>query len=176
MESRFAPTSCSADRRQLLHSPVSVGDSQTHRLTVTQRTSSACDFVTAARCQHPCHRGNAACVYVSVAYTKSLKRSCDTLVLTCPRVPFTVRYIGGLYVALSSLPCPGGFAVRVYVLLMPWKPQKFQRFSRLAPTPVSSCLKVQGSRERRASTSLGLICTHRVRQVYQQPCWRGRAV
>lgn len=47
----------------------------------------------------------------------------------------------------------------VYVLLMPWKPQKFQRFSKLAPTPVSSCLKVQGSRERRASTSLGLICT-----------------
>lgn len=64
---------------------------------------------------------------------------------------------------------PGGDTVtsssgEVYVLLMPWKPQKFQRFSRLAPTPVSSCLKVQGSRERRASTSVGLICRHR---------WRG---
>ncbi|TNN73017.1 hypothetical protein EYF80_016687 [Liparis tanakae] len=43
--------------------------------------------------------------------------------------------------------------VNSYVLLTPWKPQKLQRFSRLAPTPVSSCLKVQGSRERRASTS-----------------------
>lgn len=59
---------------------------------------------------------------------------------------------------LSSLPCPRSVTSRVYVLLMPWKPQKFQRFSRLAPTPVSSCLKVQGSRERRASTSPGLIC------------------
>ena len=58
--------------------------------------------------------------------------------------------------------CPEGS----YVLLMPSKPQKFQRFSRLAPTPVSSCLKVQGSRNNRDSTSPGLIWrthTHRVR-------------
>lgn len=53
-----------------------------------------------------------------------------------------------------------------YVFLMPWKPQKFQRFSRLAPTPVSSCLKVQGSRDRRASTSPGLIC----RNMTQNEC------
>ena len=53
---------------------------------------------------------------------------------------------------------------QLYVLLMPWKPQKLQRFSRLAPTPVSSCLKVQGSRDSRASTSGGWICNTQQQQ------------
>ena len=88
-----------------------------------------------------------------------------------PASPLDVGFLQSiLHVLVSRLPVvfytsTEASPTEFYVFLMPWKPQKFQRFSRLAPTPVSSCLKVQGSRERRASTSAGLICrntTHNV--------------
>lgn len=45
----------------------------------------------------------------------------------------------------------------LYAVLMPSNPQNFQRFSKLAPTPVNSCLNVQGSRPSSVSTSVVLI-------------------
>lgn len=131
-------------------------------------------------CQHSCNHGNA--VFASLPPTQSPWNAHVTFLLnwdlcsvfcvlvqsdTIHRALYRFLHISTVslccLVFLSSLPRPRSVSGRVYVLLMPWKPQKFQRFSRLAPTPVSSCLKVQGSRERSASTSLGLICKQQSR-------------
>lgn len=97
LESRFAPTSCSADRRQLLHSPVSVGDSQTHSDTENQLSSWLCHcgslsaFLPSWKC----------CVSLCVRH---LHKVPETLVrqsvLTCARVPLR----SGIFVVFMS-PC-----------------------------------------------------------------------
>lgn len=51
--------------------------------------------------------------------------------------------------------------VTAHVIFNPSKPQNFHLFSRLAPTPLSSCLKVFCSRVMRTSTSAVQICGNR---------------
>lgn len=55
--------------------------------------------------------------------------------------------------------CPKPKSAQVHVVAFrPSKPQNFHLFSRLAPTPLISCLKVCCSRVMSASTSLAQIC------------------